>query len=83
MCDVSCHVLHDLWRPKCVILAVYSQNTSKNLEILCQCQYASSDNIWQFRHIRLGYVLRRYFMTNLVWISANFRNFKVIVGRIN
>ena len=38
---------------------------------------------WQYRHIRLGYALRRYFTTNLVRIGVNFRDFKLIVGRIN
>ena len=78
---------------KRVIFAKFlSQNTSKNLEILCQCEYASLNDLWQLmgtvwawqnRHIRLGYALRRYFMTKVVWIGANFRDFKLIIGRIN
>ena len=88
-----CHVLHDLWPPKGVILAKFlSPNTSNNLEIVCQCDCASPDNLWQlmgtawawqYRHIRLGYALRRYYVTNLARIGANFRNFKLIVGHID
>ena len=93
MSDIWCHVLHDLWPPKGVIFAKFlSQNTSNNLEMLCQCECASPDNLWQlmgtawawqYRHIRLGYALRRYYVTNLARIGANFRNFKLIVGHIN
>ena len=114
MFDISCNVLHDVWPPKGVIFAQYLlQNTSKNLEIVCQCEYASPDNLWQlmgtawnevchlpcahvlcfspgmahilfwqYRHIWLGYALRRYFMTNLVRICIHFRDFKLIVGCI-
>ena len=69
-----------------------SQSTFKNLEMVWQCEYASPDNswqlmatacTWQYRHIRLGYSLRRYYMTNLARIGANFRDFKLIVGHIN
>ena len=93
MLDISCHVFHDLWPSKGVIFAKFlSENISKNLKILCQCEYASPDNLWQFmgtawawqcRHIRLEYALRRYFRTNLVRIGVNFRDFKLIEGRIN
>ena len=79
--------------PKGVIFAKFlSQNTSNNLEIVCQCECASMDNLWQpmgtaracqYRHIKLGYALRRYYVTNLARIGANFRNFKLIVGHIN
>ena len=46
--DISCNVLHDLWTSKGVIFAKFiSQNTSKYLEMLCQCEYALHDNLWQ------------------------------------
>ena len=93
MSGISSHMLHDVWPPKGIIFAKFiSQNTLKNLEIVCQCEYASPDNLWhligtawawQYRHIRLGYALRRYLMTNFVRIGANFRDFELIVGRIN
>ena len=91
--DSSCYVLHDLWPSKGVIFAKFiSQNTSKYLEILCQCEYASPDNLYQllritwalqYQHIGLGNALRRYFMTILFRIDASFRICKLIVGRIN
>ena len=91
--DISCHVFHELWTSKGVNYAKFlSENISKNLKIVCQCEYASPDNLWllmgtawawQNRHIRLGYALRRYFMTHLVRIAVNFRDFKLIVVRIN
>ena len=74
-----------------VILAIYSQNTSKNLAILCQCEYASPDNLWQLMGTAWAWQYRRIrrdmfsegIYDNLVIIGANFRDFKVIVGRIN
>ena len=93
MSDISSLVLHELRPPKGIIFAKFiSHNTFKNLEIVCQCEYASPDYLWQlmgtawawrYRHIRLGCALRRYFMTNFVRIGANFRDFELIVGRIN
>ena len=37
-----------IYAPKCVIFVKFiSQNISKNIEMLCQCEYASPDNLWQ------------------------------------
>ena len=30
-----------------IVVKFLSQNISKNLEMLCQCEYTSPDNLWQ------------------------------------
>ena len=84
MFDILCHVLHDLWPQKALFLRnFFQQNIDKNVEIVCQCEYASPHNswqlmgtawAWQYRHIRLGCALTRYYMTNLTKIGSNFRD---------
>ena len=91
MSDISSHVLHDLWPPKGIIFVKFlSQNTLKNLEFVCQCEYASPDNLWhlmgtawawRYRHIKLEIRSQKVFMTNFVRLCANFRDFEPIVAR--
>ena len=80
---VMCFTMYGPKR-RLVFAKFLSQNTSNNLAIVCQCECASMDNLWQpvgtarawqYRHIKLGYALRRYYVTNLTRIWRQLSQF--------
>ena len=78
------NVLHDLWPQKTLFLRNFFHKTLPIISKLYDSwQPMGTAKAWQYRHIKLGYALRRYYVTNLARIGANFRNFKLIVGHIN